>query len=89
MHFYVNLQTVSDLEAQVSTLHDELQQAHEQHKQKLAEMVLLQEEERQKATHAKEAAMQQLRSDMERMANDLKKSHQQEMDANLEKVNKG
>uniref|UniRef100_A0A3B5M0X0 Centrosomal protein 112 n=1 Tax=Xiphophorus couchianus TaxID=32473 RepID=A0A3B5M0X0_9TELE len=78
-------QTVSDLEAQVSTLHDELQQAHEQHKQKLAEMVLLQEEERQKATHAKEAAMQQLRSDMERMANDLKKSHQQEMDANLEK----
>uniref|UniRef100_A0A3B5LS62 Centrosomal protein 112 n=1 Tax=Xiphophorus couchianus TaxID=32473 RepID=A0A3B5LS62_9TELE len=80
-------QTVSDLEAQVSTLHDELQQAHEQHKQKLAEMVLLQEEERQKATHAKEAAMQQLRSDMERMANDLKKSHQQEMDANLEKTN--
>uniref|UniRef100_A0A3B5LRH1 Centrosomal protein 112 n=1 Tax=Xiphophorus couchianus TaxID=32473 RepID=A0A3B5LRH1_9TELE len=78
---------VSDLEAQVSTLHDELQQAHEQHKQKLAEMVLLQEEERQKATHAKEAAMQQLRSDMERMANDLKKSHQQEMDANLEKTN--
>ncbi|XP_023204176.1 centrosomal protein of 112 kDa isoform X1 [Xiphophorus maculatus] len=80
-------QTVSDLEAQVSTLHDELQQAHEQHKQKLAEMVLLQEEERQKETHAKEAAMQQLRSDMERMANDLKKSHQQEMDANLEKTN--
>ncbi|XP_014844248.1 PREDICTED: centrosomal protein of 112 kDa isoform X2 [Poecilia mexicana] len=80
-------QTISDLEAQVSTLHDELQQAHEQHKQKLADIALLHEEERQKATHAKEASMQQLRSDMERMANDLKKSHQQEMDANLEKTN--
>lgn len=89
MHFYVNLQTISNLEAQVSTLHDEFQQAHEQHKQKLAEMALLQEEERQKAIHAKEASMQQLRSDMERMTNDLKKSHQQEMDANLEKVNRG
>uniref|UniRef100_A0A3B3VPM1 Centrosomal protein 112 n=1 Tax=Poecilia latipinna TaxID=48699 RepID=A0A3B3VPM1_9TELE len=82
-------QTISDLETQVSTLHDELQQAHEQHKQKLADIALLQEEERQKATHAKEASMLQLRSDMERMANDLKKSHQQEMDANLEKVNRG
>ncbi|XP_014903769.1 centrosomal protein of 112 kDa isoform X2 [Poecilia latipinna] len=80
-------QTISDLETQVSTLHDELQQAHEQHKQKLADIALLQEEERQKATHAKEASMLQLRSDMERMANDLKKSHQQEMDANLEKTN--
>uniref|UniRef100_A0A096LRL9 Centrosomal protein 112 n=1 Tax=Poecilia formosa TaxID=48698 RepID=A0A096LRL9_POEFO len=80
-------QTISDLETQVSTLHDELQQAHEQHKQKLADIALLHEEERQKATHAKEASMQQLRSDMERMANDLKKSHQQEMDANLEKTN--
>ncbi|XP_043955894.1 centrosomal protein of 112 kDa isoform X2 [Gambusia affinis] len=79
-------QTISNLEAQVSTLHDEFQQAHEQHKQKLAEMALLQEEERQKAIHAKEASMQQLRSDMERMTNDLKKSHQQEMDANLEKL---
>ncbi|XP_054891617.1 centrosomal protein of 112 kDa isoform X2 [Poeciliopsis prolifica] len=80
-------QTISDLEAQLSTLHNELQQTHEQHKQKLVEMALLQEEERQKAIHAKEASMQQLRSDMERMTNDLKKRHQQEMDANLEKTN--
>ncbi|MEQ2262283.1 hypothetical protein XENORESO_004939, partial [Xenotaenia resolanae] len=82
-------QTISDLEAQVSSLHEELQQVHALHKQKLAEMALLQEEERQKASLNKEASMQQLRSDMERIANDLKRSHQQEMDATLHKVNMG
>lgn len=71
----------------MSSLHEELQQVHAQHKQKLAEVALLQEEERQKASLSKEASMQQLRADMERIANDLKRSHQQEMDANLEKVN--
>ncbi|XP_047212811.1 centrosomal protein of 112 kDa-like isoform X1 [Girardinichthys multiradiatus] len=80
-------QTISDLEAQVSSLHEELQQVHALHKQKLAEMALLQEEERQKASLNKEASMQQLRSDMERIANDLKRSHQQEMDATLHKTN--
>ncbi|MEQ2284056.1 hypothetical protein AMECASPLE_017671 [Ameca splendens] len=78
-------QTISDLEAQVSSLHEELQQVHALHKQNLAEMALLQEEERQKASLNKEASMQQLRSDMERIANDLKRSHQQEMDATLHK----
>uniref|UniRef100_A0A3Q2EFW2 Centrosomal protein 112 n=1 Tax=Cyprinodon variegatus TaxID=28743 RepID=A0A3Q2EFW2_CYPVA len=82
-------QTISDLEAQVSSLHEELQKVHALHKQKLAEMALLQEEERQTAALNKEASMHQLRSDMERIAKDLKRSHQQEMDATLKKVNKG
>lgn len=77
------------MEAQVSSLHEELQKVHALHKQKLAEMALLQEEERQTAALNKEASMQQLRSDMERIAKDLKRSHQQEMDATLKKVNIG
>ncbi|XP_036003949.1 centrosomal protein of 112 kDa isoform X2 [Fundulus heteroclitus] len=80
-------QAISDLEAQVSGLHEELQQVHALHKQKLAEMASLQEEERQQATLSKEASMQQLRSDMERIANDLRRSHQQEMEATLDKTN--
>ncbi|XP_038163724.1 centrosomal protein of 112 kDa isoform X1 [Cyprinodon tularosa] len=80
-------QTISDLESQVSSLHEELQKVHALHKQKLAEMALLQEEERQTAALNKEASMQQLRSDMERIAKDLKRSHQQEMDATLKKTN--
>ncbi|KAM4717696.1 centrosomal protein of 112 kDa isoform 2-T2 [Anableps anableps] len=80
-------QTISDLEAQVSSLHGELQQVHAQHKQNLAEIALLQEDERQKAAISKEASIQKLRSDMERIANELKRSHQQEMDAILEKTN--
>ncbi|KAM6905325.1 centrosomal protein of 112 kDa [Xenentodon cancila] len=78
---------VSDLEAQVSRLREELQQAHSQHKQQLAEMALLQEKERQRAILDKDASLEQLRSDMERIRSDLEKSHQQEKDASREKTN--
>lgn len=77
---------ISHLEAQVSSLCEELQGAHTQHKQQLAEMVLLREEEKQKAFLDKEASLDRLRSDMERIRSDLERSHQQEKDAAQEKV---
>ncbi|XP_037544466.1 centrosomal protein of 112 kDa [Nematolebias whitei] len=80
-------QSISDLEAQVSILHEELQQAHAQQKQKLAEKAMLLEEERQKAILDKEVSLDRLRSDMERIIHDLKRNHQQEADATREKAN--
>ncbi|KAM6966882.1 centrosomal protein of 112 kDa isoform 2-T2 [Tautogolabrus adspersus] len=80
-------QAISDLEAQLSSLHDEFQCAHAQHKQQLAEMALLREEEKQKAFLDKEASLDRLRSDMERIRSDLERSHQQERDAAQEKTN--
>uniref|UniRef100_UPI0037E9BDD6 centrosomal protein of 112 kDa n=1 Tax=Semicossyphus pulcher TaxID=241346 RepID=UPI0037E9BDD6 len=80
-------QTISDLEAQLSSLHDELQGAHAQHKQQLAEMALLREEEKQKAFLDKESSLDRLRSDMERIRSDLERSHQQERDSAQEKTN--
>nr|XP_033500681.1 centrosomal protein of 112 kDa isoform X3 [Epinephelus lanceolatus] len=80
-------QTISDLEAQLSSLREELQGAHAQHKQQLAEMTLLREEEKQKAFMDKEASLDRLRSDMERIRSDLEESHQQEKDAAQDKTN--
>ncbi|KAM9746009.1 centrosomal protein of 112 kDa isoform 2-T2 [Menidia menidia] len=79
-------QTISDLEAQVSCLREELHQAHAQHKQDLAEIALVQEEERQKAILDKETSLVRLRSDMERIRSDLERTHQQEKDATREKL---
>ncbi|XP_060882474.1 centrosomal protein of 112 kDa isoform X5 [Labrus mixtus] len=80
-------QAISDLEAQLSSLHDELQCAHAQHNQQLAEMALLREEEKQKVFLDKEASLDRLRSDMERIRSDLERTHQQERDAAQEKTN--
>ncbi|KAM3597869.1 uncharacterized protein V6R79_010471 [Siganus canaliculatus] len=78
-------QRISDLEAQVSSLHEELQGAHAHHKQQLAEVALLREEEKHKAFLEKQASLDRLRSDMERIRSDLEKSHQQEKDAAQQK----
>ncbi|CAJ1074972.1 centrosomal protein of 112 kDa isoform X2 [Xyrichtys novacula] len=80
-------QTISDLEAELSSLHDELQDVRAQHKQQLAEVASLREEEKQKWFLDKEASLDRLRSDMERIRSDLEKSHQQERDAAHEKTN--
>lgn len=70
----------------MSSLRDELHGAQAQHKQQLAEMALLREEEKQRAFLDKEASLDRLRSDMERIRSDLEGSHQQEKDAAQEKV---
>ncbi|KAM9391803.1 centrosomal protein of 112 kDa [Pholidichthys leucotaenia] len=80
-------QTVSDLEAELSSLREELRQAHAQHKQQLAEMALVQEEEKQKAILDKEASLVRLRSDMEQIHSNLERGHQQEKDVIHEKTN--
>lgn len=85
----VSFQTISGLEAQLSSLSEELQGAHAHHKQQLAETALLREEEKQRAFVDKEASLDRLRSDMERIRSDLERSHQQEKDAAQEKVGDG
>ncbi|XP_028456384.1 centrosomal protein of 112 kDa isoform X2 [Perca flavescens] len=80
-------QTISDLEAQLSSLREEIQGAHAEHKQQLAEMALLREEEIQRAFLDKEASLERLRSDMERIRGDLEGSHQREKEAAQEKTN--
>lgn len=80
-------QVISNLEAQLTSLREELQMANVQHKQQLAEMVSQREEEKQKAFLDKETKLERLRSDMERIHKDLERSHQQDRDAALEKAN--
>ncbi|XP_019957444.2 centrosomal protein of 112 kDa isoform X1 [Paralichthys olivaceus] len=77
-------QTISELEAQLASLRDELQGAHTQHKQQLA---LLREEEKQRALLDKEAALDRLRSEVERIHSDLERGHLQAKDAAQEKTN--
>ncbi|XP_062308757.1 centrosomal protein of 112 kDa isoform X2 [Osmerus eperlanus] len=80
-------QTISELEAQVSALHEELQQAHAQRKQQLLELGLLREEERQRSAQDQEASMGRLRAEMERLRLDLERSHQAERELAQEKTN--
>lgn len=77
---------MSDLEAELSSVREELQVARVQHKQQLAETAALREEEKQKAFLDKEASQDRLRSDMERLRQDLERSHRQEKEAAQEKV---
>ncbi|XP_030264210.1 centrosomal protein of 112 kDa isoform X2 [Sparus aurata] len=80
-------QRISDLEAEVTSLSEKLQGAHAHHKQQLAELALLREEEKQKMFLDKEASLDRLRSDMECIRSDLETRHQQEKDAAQEKTN--
>nr|XP_020475503.1 centrosomal protein of 112 kDa isoform X2 [Monopterus albus] len=80
-------QIISDLEAQLSNLREEVQVAHIQHKQQLAEMALLREEDKQRAFKDKETSLDRLRSDMEGIRSDLERSHQQEKESAQEKTN--
>ena len=89
-HRYISIslsfQRISDLEAEVSSLSEKLQGAHAHHKQQLAELALLREEEKQKMFLDKEASLDRLRSDVECIRSDLESRHQQEKDAAQEKV---
>ncbi|XP_046893646.1 centrosomal protein of 112 kDa isoform X4 [Hypomesus transpacificus] len=80
-------QTISELEAQVSALREELQQANAQRKQQLLELGLLREDERQHSAQDQEASMGRLRAEMERLRLDLERSHQAERELAQEKTN--
>ncbi|KAM9457699.1 centrosomal protein of 112 kDa isoform 3-T3 [Clarias gariepinus] len=80
-------QTITELESQVHTLREELLAAHAQRKQQLSELGLLREEERQRAAQEQEVALGRIRSEMERVRQDLERSHTAERELALEKAN--
>ncbi|XP_063040099.1 centrosomal protein of 112 kDa [Engraulis encrasicolus] len=80
-------QRVSELEAQVQALREELLQTHGQRKQQLIELGLLREEERQRAAQDQEAALGRLRQETQRLRQDLERSHAAERELAQEKNN--
>ncbi|XP_045575960.1 centrosomal protein of 112 kDa isoform X2 [Salmo salar] len=80
-------QVISDLEEQVSSLRDELQQAHSQRKQQLLELGVLREEERQRAAQDQEASLGRLRAEMDHIRLELETSHKAERQLAQDKTN--
>ncbi|XP_037113026.1 centrosomal protein of 112 kDa isoform X2 [Syngnathus acus] len=76
-------QIISELEAQLRLLREELRATRGQHERQLAEMAALQEEEKQKAHLDNQA----LFSHTEGVLRDLKQSYQQEKETAQEKTN--
>uniref|UniRef100_A0A8C7KBF8 Centrosomal protein 112 n=1 Tax=Oncorhynchus kisutch TaxID=8019 RepID=A0A8C7KBF8_ONCKI len=83
----MKLQVISNLEEQVSSLRDELQQAHSQRKQQLLELGVLREEERQRAAQDQEASLGRLRAEMDHICLELETSHKAERQLAQEKTN--
>ncbi|KAF7698218.1 centrosomal protein of 112 kDa isoform X3 [Silurus meridionalis] len=80
-------QTISELESQVHTLREELLAAHSQRKQQLTELGLQREEERQRAAQEQEVALGRVRAEMDRVRQDLERSHTAERELAQEKAN--
>ncbi|XP_066497854.1 centrosomal protein of 112 kDa isoform X2 [Hoplias malabaricus] len=80
-------QTISELEAQVHSLREEVLAAHAQRKQQLAELGLLREEERQRSAQDQEAALSRVRAEMERVRQDLERTYSAERELTQEKTN--
>ncbi|XP_029626996.1 centrosomal protein of 112 kDa isoform X1 [Salmo trutta] len=80
-------QVISDLEEQVSSLRDELQQAHSQRKQQLLELGVLREEERQRAAQDQDASLGRLRAEMDHIRLELETSHKAERQLAQDKTN--
>lgn len=73
----------------MSSLRDELQQAHSQRKQQLLELGVLREEERQRAAQDQEASLGRLRAEMDHIRLELETSHKAERQLAQEKVGEG
>ncbi|KAM9780584.1 LOW QUALITY PROTEIN: centrosomal protein of 112 kDa [Neosynchiropus ocellatus] len=80
-------QTILHLEAQLSSLREDLEVAKVQHEQQVAEMTSRHEEDTQRALLDKEAAMERQRLDMEHICNDLQRKHQDEVQATKKATN--
>lgn len=80
------LQTISELESQVHSQREELLAAHAQRKQQLSELGLLCEQERQRAAQEQEVALGRVRAEMERVRQDLERSHTAERELAQERV---
>ncbi|XP_064171281.1 centrosomal protein of 112 kDa isoform X2 [Anguilla rostrata] len=80
-------QNIAQLEAQVHGLREDLLQAHGQRKQQLMELGVLREEERQRAAQEQEAMLGRLRAEMDRLKQDLERTHAADKEAALGKSN--
>ncbi|XP_049324082.1 centrosomal protein of 112 kDa isoform X3 [Astyanax mexicanus] len=78
-------QTISDLEVQVQALREEVLEVQAQRKQQLSELTVLREEERQRAAQDQDAAVSRVRAEMERVRQDLEKTHTAERERAQEK----
>uniref|UniRef100_A0A671KD91 Uncharacterized protein n=1 Tax=Sinocyclocheilus anshuiensis TaxID=1608454 RepID=A0A671KD91_9TELE len=74
------------MEAQVHSLRKDLLAAHSQRKQKLTELGVLREEERQRAAQDQQAALDRLRAEMDQVRQDLERTHKAEKELAQEKV---
>ncbi|XP_060619050.2 centrosomal protein of 112 kDa isoform X3 [Anolis sagrei] len=79
-------QLISDMEAQIHALREEVIQVNTQRKQQLVELSLLREEEKQKVLREHETAMSNLKTESEKMMLDLKKRSAVEKEMALEKA---
>uniref|UniRef100_A0A674DGJ6 Centrosomal protein 112 n=1 Tax=Salmo trutta TaxID=8032 RepID=A0A674DGJ6_SALTR len=73
----------------VSSLRDELQQAHSQRKQQLLELRVLREAERQRAAQDQDASLGRLRAEMDHIRLELETSHKAERQLAQDKVGDG
>uniref|UniRef100_A0A8D0GWG1 Centrosomal protein 112 n=1 Tax=Sphenodon punctatus TaxID=8508 RepID=A0A8D0GWG1_SPHPU len=80
-------QTMSEMEAQIHKLREELIQVNAHRKQQLVELSLLREEEKQRAARDHEAIMNKLKAETEKIMLDMKRTHAAEMEMALEKAN--
>lgn len=78
----VSRQRIADLEEQLTGVCEELRAARAHHKQQLAEMAKLREEERQKALLEREEQQEQL----QQHRRDMERSHQRQREEAQEKV---
>ncbi|XP_073463950.1 centrosomal protein of 112 kDa-like [Aquarana catesbeiana] len=81
--------TISELEAQVYKLKEELIQVNAQRKQQLLELGHLREEERQRTAQEHQMALSKLRKEMETTRMELQKKHTAQTQEALEKVVSG
>ncbi|XP_062362561.1 centrosomal protein of 112 kDa [Cinclus cinclus] len=80
-------QVISSLENQICKLREELIQANALRNHQLLDLSLQRDEEKLKAARDKEAALNSLKMEMEKVISDLKRKHTAETEAALNKAN--
>ncbi|XP_068066128.1 centrosomal protein of 112 kDa [Anomalospiza imberbis] len=81
-------QVISGLENQILKLREELIQANALRNRQLLDLSLQRDEEKLKASRDKEAALNSLKMEMEKVISDLKKRHTADTEAALKKANR-
>nr|XP_041575799.1 centrosomal protein of 112 kDa isoform X2 [Taeniopygia guttata] len=81
-------QVISGLESQICKLREELIQANALRNHQLLDLSFQRDQEKLKASRDKEAALNSLKMEMEKVISDLKKRHMAETEAALKKANR-